>query len=473
MSDASGATDDRAVAPAELAARIAERAGDDAVRAVAGPGGRGEPSAFAIDGRTPSVVAAPADADAVAATLRAAAELGAALIVRGGGTAMGVGNRPERLDLVLATDRLTGVVYHEPADLVVSLAAGTPLTDAARALEPAGQLLPLDPPGADHGASVGGAVASGLAGPRRLLLGGPRERILGVAAVTAAGVATRAGGRVTKNVAGFDLPRLYAGSLGGLAVITEASFKVLPRPVRRALIVATSADVGRLDRLRRGVLDAGLPLAALEVVSPAAWVSLGDALGPPPGDGWALGMLVEGPPSRVRRVIEEVGRLAGASGVEIEAVEEDGDAAPSPIGVAVGALRDLPLRASPGGGRAWLRLSVGPAAALEAAREALAAGDRVGVGPLAVGGRAGDGVLDLVPTKEATPEAVLALFDAALAIAGRRRGSAAILDAEPAVKERVADVFGPPGPAVALLRRVKAAFDPDRRLAPGRSWGRI
>ncbi|HXA36610.1 MAG TPA: glycolate oxidase subunit GlcE [Steroidobacteraceae bacterium] len=158
--------------------------------------------------------------------VRLAADRRASLDIRGGGTKAFYGE-PAKGEPLDATD-LAGISSYEPTELVVTVRAGTPLADLEAALEEHGQCLPFEPPRFSAGGTVGGMVAAGLSGPSRANAGGVREHVLGVTLLNGRGEVLTFGGQVAKNVAGYDVSRLIAGSLGILGVICEVSLKVLP-----------------------------------------------------------------------------------------------------------------------------------------------------------------------------------------------------------------------------------------------------
>jgi len=172
----------------------------------------------------------------LADTLRAAAASGTALCIRGGGTKDFYGNEPrgERL----GTGVLRGIVAYEPSELYVTARAGTPLAEVEEAVAAEGQMLPFEPPHFGDAATVGGCVAAGLAGPRRAsygtAFGSVRDFVLGARLLDGRGRLLAFGGTVMKNVAGYDVARALAGSLGILGVITEVTIKLLPRPVQES-----------------------------------------------------------------------------------------------------------------------------------------------------------------------------------------------------------------------------------------------
>ncbi|TLX61265.1 glycolate oxidase subunit GlcE [Stutzerimonas nosocomialis] len=153
---------------------------------------------------------------------------GAALRIQGGGSKAFLGRTVE--GELLDTRGHRGIVSYDPTELVVSVRAGTPLAELEAALDEAGQMLPCEPPHLGEGATVGGMIAAGLSGPRRPWCGSVRDFVLGSRVITGHGKHLRFGGEVMKNVAGYDLSRLMAGSFGCLGLITEVSLKVLPKP---------------------------------------------------------------------------------------------------------------------------------------------------------------------------------------------------------------------------------------------------
>ncbi|MCK6392323.1 glycolate oxidase subunit GlcE [Zoogloea sp.] len=194
--------------------------------------------------------------------VREAAASGRALCLRGGGTKRFLG-RPEQGEL-LDTRDCSGIVNYEPSELVVTVRAGTPLAELEAELATRGQMLAFEPPHFGPGATVGGCVAAGLAGPRRAAVGGVRDFILGARLIDGRGELLRFGGEVMKNVAGYDVSRVLAGSLGTLGLIVDLSLKVLPRPVAEASLRFEMDEAAALHRLN---VWGGQPLP----ISASAW----------------------------------------------------------------------------------------------------------------------------------------------------------------------------------------------------------
>lgn len=207
-------------------------------------------------------------------TVRAASAQGRALRIRGGGTKDFYG---VRLDgEVLDTSGWRGIVDYDPAELVLTVRTGTPLDEVDAALAAGNQFLAFEPPHFGPGSTIGGVVAAGLSGPRRAAAGSVRDFVLGVRVVDAQGRDLSFGGRVMKNVAGFDLSRLIAGSCGTLALMTEISLKVLPRPETELTLAFELNEAEAVDRINRWAAQP-LPLSASCHVDGRLWVRLSGA----------------------------------------------------------------------------------------------------------------------------------------------------------------------------------------------------
>jgi glycolate oxidase FAD binding subunit len=391
--------------------------------------------ADAVAGVPARFVAAPSLTEQAAALLRAAAASGLAVVVRGAGTKQDWAAPPARLHLLVDTRRLTGVVEHAAGDLITIVRAGTPMAELQDKLAPAGQQLALD--ASLPGATVGGSVAVNTSGPRRMLYGTARDLLIGVTLVRADGVVARAGGKVVKNVAGYDLGKLVTGSYGTLGLITRCAFRLHPLPAADAVVTRRVADVAEAGRVVAAVL-------AAQVVPSAVEVDTG------PGSGVEVAVLVEGVPAGVRDRVATLHRLLGGGTAE---------GRPGWWGT-------YPWSTGGTGLKLTAALSRVPGL-LAAGRDA---GQRHGA-PLTVRGSAGTGVLYGGLPASVEPDAVAAVvadLRAAAAVAG---GHAVVLTAPAEVRERV-DLWGPVE-GLALMRRVKQQFDPDGHLAPGRFVGGI
>jgi glycolate oxidase FAD binding subunit len=354
--------------------------------------------------------------------------------VRGAGTKDYLGDlRPT--DVVLETTALRGVVAHVSADLTVTVAAGTPLAELGAALAREGQFLPLDPP---HGeaATIGGIVAANSTGFWRARYGGVRDQLIGTTTALVDGTIAHAGGRVVKNVAGYDLGKLLIGSLGTLGVIIECTFKVLPLP---------RASDGLQASFRRGA-DA---FAAADSVArtPARAASL--VVESTARDAWRLLVLAQGDPSAVERTLAIAAQAATANGGTSERHED--------IRLALDPLRELP--ASPRGVlvRASLPIAAQPAFADIATR---LAGFRQLVADAASG---------IVRVQVQSDEANETAAADTLLAAARVCGGSAHVERRPETLRASVSAWGDGDvPGLFLMKRLKDAFDPEGVLEPGR-----
>jgi len=233
--------------------------GSAAVRAGADTGIR-------ILGRAPAAVVAPADDEQAALALRVCSDRRWSVRAVGAGTRLDAG-AAARADVAITTERMDGILEYEPDDLQIAVAAGTTLADLDRAARQHGQFFPVRPPGTGR-ATAGGAIATGSAGPLRLGHGTPRDHVLGLRLVTGDGRILDLGGRVVKNVAGYDLVRLAVGSRGAIGLITRAHLRLRPLPQRDVTAFFHGADPTRLAGTAMTVAE-GWPVAA-ELLDPAS-----------------------------------------------------------------------------------------------------------------------------------------------------------------------------------------------------------
>ncbi len=196
---------------------------------------------FAIDGLTPRAVESPASVEDLARLVANAAKENAASVPWGGGTMQHLGGVPRRYDLAIQTTRLHRVLEYAPDDLTITVEAGITLAQLQEQLAAHNQFLPIDPPMPER-ATIGGILATNSDGPLRLRYGPPRDFTLGMRVVNAEGKIAKSGGKVVKNVAGYQLPKLYIGSLGTLGIIVETTFKVWPKPPEQVTLTASFSN---------------------------------------------------------------------------------------------------------------------------------------------------------------------------------------------------------------------------------------
>ncbi len=204
---------------------------------------------YSIGESIPQYVLFPSTVEQLSQCVATADAVDAALVPVGNGTQLGLGNPPQRYDVALSTRRLCRILAHEAADMTVTVEAGATLAEVNAALEPARQHLPLDPPHPER-ITIGGLIATDASGPLRVSQGKVRDLLIGIRVVRADGTVIRGGGRVVKNVAGYDLMKLFTGSFGTLGVVAEATFKVRPLPEAQAVFIvhprgaATGIELG-------------------------------------------------------------------------------------------------------------------------------------------------------------------------------------------------------------------------------------
>src|SRR5580698_8849541 len=247
-----------------------------------------------VAGIVPAFVASPASTEEASALLRAAAAHDLAVVPRGAGTGLGWGLPGLRCDLVVDMQAMDQVLEHAAGDLVVRVQAGVTIGQLASVLARAGQQLALDVPAE---ATVGGMVGTGTAGPRRFRYGAPRDLLIGITAVRADGVVAHAGGKVVKNVAGYDIGKLLAGSQGTLALITEATFRLHPVPPAAAWV---TAEFGPEDRAVAAAAGSVLVPSAVEL----DW----------PGSRLRVGVLLEGTAAGVADRVRQMSSLLASVG---------------------------------------------------------------------------------------------------------------------------------------------------------------
>jgi glycolate oxidase FAD binding subunit len=276
---------------------------------------------YAIDNILPDRVVYARGEEDIAAILKFAADRNLAVIPCRNSTKLHTGNPPRRYDIALSVKEMNEVWHYEPADLTVSAQPGMKLGDFEHFLGRQDLWIPLDPPGGAK-SSLGGIVATNAAGPLRLRYGAPRDIVLGMKIATTEGKVIKTGGRVVKNVAGYDLAKLITGCYGTLGVIVEISFKLFPLPARRAtwFLSTASLDVARV--FRRRILDSPLsPMRMVLLDAGAASLSRG---APEVKQGNELEIWIEfgGSERVIQRCLETVQDLARAVGASGEVLDD-------------------------------------------------------------------------------------------------------------------------------------------------------
>ena len=417
-----------------------------------------ECSPYVIEGRTPEAVVFPGTKDEIAAVVRLAAEEALPVMPSGGGTKLHIGAPPGRVGLVLGLRRLDRLIEHEPGDLTVTAEAGMTLGALQASLGHRGQWLSLDPPSAER-ATLGGILASNASGPRRHLYGTARDLLLGLTVVMADGSIVRGGGKVVKNVAGYDLPKLFIGSFGTLGIIAEGTVKLRPRPDADRLVLARFHHLKDAGRAAHAVMGSDLIPCALELVD-------GEALRIVAAEGGGAALLIglDGIPEQVEWQCGEVGRLLGRLGmVDVRVLD--------------GAARDEAWRALGAIGRggledvaAVMKWGLLPTQVAEVLEQGAVIAQTHGL-RAALTAHAGVGIATAVLSGADAASVVATLGEWRAMVVGA--GGHALLEWAPlAVKERVT-VWDEPGPAGRMMKALKSRLDPRGLLNPGRFVGGI
>jgi glycolate oxidase FAD binding subunit len=430
--------------------------------------GAARTAAFAVDGAQPELVVRPGTQEEVAQVVAACARTGAAMIPWGKGTAMGLGNPPTRTQVVIQLGRLNRMVEWDPANLTVTAEAGMRLAALQETVARDHAILPLDPP-ADHRVSLGGLVAANQNGPSRLRYGTVRDWLLGMRVVLPDGERIHCGGRVIKNVSGYDMNKMFIRSLGTLGIITEVTFKLLPMPAQWAGVIGLFPQLAGARSAVAQTLASFLLPESIDLLNPEAVELLAPTLDQAPAPGsWGLAVALAGSPETVARQVQSFSELFQANGGTLVPVQA------GRVGQTWHALRNL-LEPQPGNpARILCKLTVPIARTCDLVAAAGELGQRGGLRAAAMA-YAGSGVIwvQYLPALGGLPGApVAAALEALRAQAVAAGGSLVLHDAPPPLKRQL-DAWGPAGNGLELMRRLKAEFDPRGVCNPGRFVGGI
>jgi glycolate oxidase FAD binding subunit len=404
---------------------------------------RAATAADAVCGVQPRLVLEPANEQQLAAALRFANDASLAVIPRGGGTKLSWGNPPSRADVILSTARLDKIIEHPWADLTVSVEAGCTVQKLQSALAQHGQRLALDPLWPAQ-ATIGGVLSTNDSGSLRLRFGALRDLIIGVTLALPDGTLASSGGKVVKNVAGYDLPKLVTGALGTLAVITRAVFRLHPLPrFSKTFSCLARGFLPEAQRLLLAIQDSKLAHSALQIRF------IEDVAQP------QLDILFEGT----------------EAGIMAQAAQLKSLAAPAPVTETDppvwNARQELYTAAKLDESTCALaRLSTPPAEIIGAAGTLCSiAASRVRYDAVAQATGIGHVLLRGEP-------GVIASVLSSLRAGLERNANALVIHHRPAAMPTL-DTWGKPGDALPLMRAVKDQFDPKNTLNPGRFLGGI
>ena len=414
----------------QLAHRLASELGDDSATA--------DPAKLAsrkVEGKIPALLCIPASEEQLSVALRLCSETRAAVVPWGGGTAMALGNAPRHLDVVLSTERLDRVIDHDHANLTVTVESGVILACLQHQLADHHQFTPLEPPFPDR-ASIGGTIAANLNGPRRSCYGSVRDLVIGIKVVLMRGEKIKAGGKVVKNVAGYDMCKLFVGSLGTLGIISEATLRLAPAPEVSATLVLS----GTFAHARQFVHEVNhsrlLPSAVILRID---------------GLRQRLAVRYEGFAENVARCQHDLTALAAKISLSMETLGANEHGAFWRL------IEDFPLQSD----GVVLRVSL-PRAEVFSFAETISRWQSTTI--------VADTLMGTLWVSLAPSATALERFFE-LASMARDRRSHAIIFSAPTELKRGVEVWGESPPTISLMRGLKQQFDPRELLNPGRFLG--
>jgi glycolate oxidase FAD binding subunit len=393
-----------------------------------------------IDGLSPLLLVRPGSHGEVAECLRVCSEANLAVVPAGLGSWLESGNPLRKADCILRLERMSRIIDYSPADLTVVVEAGATIKELYAATRQERQWLPLDPPGAAL-SSLGAVASCASSGTLRLGFGTPRDYVIGLRLAHADGTESKSGGRVVKNVAGYDMNKLYIGSFGTLAVITELTLKLRPLADSSSSITMRSESLRTVGEMARQILAADLMPVSVVVARDV----LRDDTGP---GGWDLAVrfienetAVDHQIGRVKEILGSHARFSTHSGEQERALWERL--------VEIDRTRAV-----------MIKISLPLSKTLETAERMLAT-----VPDSAVVADAGTGIIRIA--FDAGDEESIEIIKRLRSEAGAVGGSLIIERAAPLVRRR-ADAWGEPGPTASIMRAIKARLDPQSLLNPGR-----
>jgi len=394
----------------------------------------------AVEGVEPDFVVEPGSIEEISDVMKLAARGGLAVAPRGGGTKMHIGDPPRRLDFIVSTARMNEVLEHTPGDQIVRLEAGVKLEDLQEHISGSDQMLAIDPP--ERGASIGGIVATNSSGPRRYRYGTVRDLIIGITVVLHDGTVAKAGGKVVKNVAGYDLSKLFTGSLGTLGVIANANFRLHPRPSVARTVAVEVAEPQQAQAATQAIVHSQVEATAIEL-------HYGE-------NEKQLAVLLESIPGGIDAKEETAYFLLKRFGEVRTLSDEEAD-------------RLGPLTPPEVVDEVVLKIGAPPAELAAVLDSVLGAAERKGLTHPRITGHAGTGVT-LVGFSGENEDGAAGFVEEMREIWVRRGGNVTLQSAPLTIKQRVS-TWDNGGDYLGLVRRVKEKFDPRGGMNPGRFLG--
>jgi glycolate oxidase FAD binding subunit len=393
-----------------------------------------------VEGVEPDFVVGPGSVEEISDVMKLAAREDLAVAPRGSGTKMHIGDPPRRLDLIVSTARMNEVLEHTPGDQIVRLQAGVKLEDLQEHISGSDQMLAIDPP--ESGSTIGGIVAANSSGPRRYRYGTIRDLIIGITVVLHDGTVAKAGGKVVKNVAGYDLSKLFTGSLGTLGIIATANFRLHPRPEASRTVAVEVAGPQQAQAAAQAIVHSQVEATAVELHYHES-----ERL---------LAVLLESIPGGIDAKAETASFLLKQFGEVRTLSDEEADH----LG---------PLTPPEFADEVVLKIGAPPVDLDAVLETVLGAAERKGLAHPRITGHAGTGVT-LVGFSGENEYGAAGLVEEMREIWVRRGGNVTLQRAPSTLKQRVS-TWDNGGDYLGLVRRVKEKFDPRGGMNPGRFLG--
>ena len=394
----------------------------------------------AIEGVQPALVVEPGSVEEISDGMKLAAREGLAVSPRGGGTKTHLGDAPRQLDLIVSTTRMNEIMEHTPGDQIFRAEAGVRLEDLQERISESDQMLALDPP--ESGATLGGIIAANSSGPRRYKYGTVRDLIIGITVVLHDGTVAKAGSKVVKNVAGYDLSKLFTGSLGTLGIIATANFRLHPLPKASRTVAVEVESPQQAQEATQSIVHSQVEATGIELHYAE--------------DEKLLTVLLESIPGGMDAKVETASFLLKQFGEVRTLSEEEADH----LG---------PLTPPAVADEIVLKLGAPPAELGSVLESALGAAERRGLAHPRITGHAGTGVTFIGFSGE-DEDAAVGFVGEMREIQTRKSGNVTLQRAPLTLKQRVS-TWDNGGDYLGLVRRVKEKFDPRGGMNPGRYLG--
>jgi len=426
---------------------------------------------YSVDGKRPNLVVFPETINEISEIMKVASSESVAITPWGGGTKIGLGRVPDKVDLVVCTGRINRILEHEASDLIATAECGIKLKELQRVLREKNQFLAIDPPHVELGATVGGIIATNDSGPKRLKFGTMRESLIGIKVVRPDGSIVKGGAKVVKNVAGYDLPKLYVGSLGTLGIIVEGTFRLYPIPEASKTYLATFPNLEMFQETVLSILNTSIVPTCLEALNPDLIGAISNKLNLDlRKQKYALAVRIESLEKAASDQISKVKQISdekNGEGLQLEGdIEEN----------LWQEIREFPWRISCEN-RTVCKASILITDVLGVFQAAEELCKRSGL-KIYISGRAGNGVLIFAIEVErpfdyaqgSTQGEMLAVVDvikSLRALVSSLKGTLVIQDAPLSIKSQV-DVWGEIGASHKVMEKLKNLFDPYQILNTGR-----